>query len=282
MKRNIANKLIIVCCLLAMVGCKARKKATSTTAAQTPATTTVQAPPQTANTVTIPITPPDLSTLKSQLALIKARQVNFNTFSARATTKLDINGDDNNVTLNIHINKGKMIWVSITALLGIEVARAVITPDSIKVINKLQGLYIKKPFSFIYQYASRQVNYKTIEALLVGNAMPEVLTERSRITSDLGNVTLAGNLDELIYSLVLGTNMRVTQFNLSNTDAGQALLVNNSVFIQVSNRLVPSQIDILSTIQDKKIQANLRYTKVDFDQQLEYPFNIPERYTPAQ
>jgi hypothetical protein len=275
------NKLLIVCCLLAMVSCKARKKAITTAPATTPATT-IQSPPETANTVTIPITPPDLSTLKSQLALIKSRQVNFNTFSGRATTRLDVNFDDNNVTLNIRINKGKMIWVSITALLGLEVARAVITPDSIKVINKLQGLYLKKPFSFIYQYASRQVNYKTIEALLVGNAMPETLTERSRVTSDLGNVTLSGNLDELVYSLILGSNMRVTQFNLSNTSAAQALLVNNSVFIQASNRLMPSQIDILSTIQDKKIQANLRYTKVDFDQQLEYPFNIPERYTPAQ
>jgi hypothetical protein len=281
MRKNILNKLLIVCCLLAMVSCKARKKAITATPATTP-TATIQAPPETANTVTIPITPPDLSTLKSQLALIKSRQVNFNTFSGRATTRLDVNGDDNNVTLNIRINKGKMIWVSITALLGLEVARAVITPDSIKVINKLQGLYLKKPFSFIYQYASRQVNYKTIEALLVGNAMPETLTERSRLTSDFGNVTLAGNLDDLVYSLMLGTNMRVTQFNLSNTSAAQALLVSNSVFIQASNRLVPSQIDILSTIQDKKIQANLRYTKVDFDQQLEYPFNIPERYTPAQ
>ncbi len=45
--------------------------------------------------------------------------------------------------------------------------------------------------------------------------------------------------------------------------------------------MVPSQIDILSTIGDKKIQANLRYTKADFDQPLEFPFNIPERYAPA-
>ena len=76
--------------------------------------------------------------------------------------------------------------------------------------------------------------------------------------------------------------MRVTQFNLSNIDAGQALMVNNSNFIQASNRLVPSQIDILSTIGNKKIQANLRYNKVEFDQQLDFPFNIPERYAPAE
>lgn len=279
MKRNILNRLLIICCLLVMVSCKARKKVI-TNGATTTTNATISSP-QVANTVKIATTPPDLTLIKNQLAVIKSHQVNFNTFAGRAATKLDIDGNSNDVTLNIRISRDKKIWVSITALLGIEVARALITPDSIIVINKLQGLYFKKPFSFIYQYASRQVNYKTIESLLVGNAMPELLTENSTIKSDMGNVTLSGNLQELMYSLMLGTNMRVTQFNLSNTGEGQALLVNNSNFIQATNRLLPSQIDILSTIKDKKIQANLRYTKADFDQQLDFPFNIPERYTPA-
>ncbi|HEY9535922.1 MAG TPA: DUF4292 domain-containing protein, partial [Mucilaginibacter sp.] len=161
------------------------------------------------------------------------------------------------------------------------VARALITPDSIKIINKLQGVYLKKPFSYVYKYASRQVNYKTIESLLVGNAMPELLTENSAIKTDMGNIALSGTLQDLIYNLTLGTNMRVTQFNLSNNNLGQALLVTNNNFIQANNRLVPSQIDILSTIGDKKIQANLHYNKVDFDLELDFPFNIPERYTPA-
>ncbi|MCC8425226.1 DUF4292 domain-containing protein [Mucilaginibacter sp. UR6-11] len=277
MKKNIVNRILIVCCLLVMVSCKARKKVITPIA---PITTTISSPEVT-NTVKIPTTPPDLTYLKNQLVIIKSHQVNFNTFSGRAGTKLDVNGNSNDVTLNIRISHDKKIWVSVTALLGIEVARALITPDSIKIINKLQGLYLKKPFSYIYQYASRQVNYKTIESLLVGNAMPEILTENTTIRSDMGNMSLTGNLQDLVYSLILGTNLRVTQFNLSNVAAGQALLVNNSSFIQASNRLVPSQIDILSTIGDKKIQANLRYNKVEFDQQLDFPFNIPERYAPA-
>jgi hypothetical protein len=272
------NRVLIVCCLLAMVSCKARKKAINN-----PTTTnTIISSPDVANTVKIPTTPPDLTYLKNQLTIIKSHQVTFNTFSGRATTKLDVNGNSNDVTLNIRVSHDKKIWVSITALLGIEVARALITPDSIKIINKLQGLYLKKPFSYIYQYASRQVNYKTIESLLVGNAMPEILTENTNIKSDMGDLTLTGNLQDLVYSLMLGTNLRVTQFNLSNIAAGQALLVNNSNFTQANNRLIPSQINILSTIGDKKIQANLRYNKVEFDQQLDFPFNIPERYAPAE
>lgn len=266
MKKNIVNKLLIVCCLLVMVSCKARKQIIA---------------PQVANTVTIPTTTPDMSSKRNQLAVIKERQLVFNTFSGRASTKLNINGNSNDVTLNIRISRDKQIWVSITALLGIEVARAVITPDSIKIINKLQGLYIKKPFSYIYTYASRQVNYKTLESLLVGNAVPEMLNENATLKADSANTTLSGTLQDLVYKLMLNPGLKVSQIDLSNQGAGQSLQVNNSDFIQADNRIIPSQIAIASTINDKKIQANLHYTKVDFDQQLEFPFNIPERYTPA-
>jgi len=262
----------MVCVLLAMVSCSARKKAmlvTSTT-------------PKVDNTTAIATTPPDLTYVRNQLDAIKSHQVIFNTFSGRAATKLDVNGSSNDVTMNVRIARDKRIWVSITAVLGIEVARAMITPDSIKLINKLQGVYLKKPFSYVYKYASRQVNYKTIESLLVGNAMPELLTENANIKTDMGNMALSGTLQDLVYNLTLGTNLRVTQFNLTNEAAQQALLVTNSNFIQANNKLVPSQIDILSTIQDKKIQANLHYSKVDFDLELDFPFNIPERYTAAE
>ena len=89
---------------------------------------------------------------------IKAGQLNFNTFSGKAKTKLDINGSSNDVTLNIRIQKGQKIWVSVTAIAGIEVARALITPDSILVINKLQGLYLRKPLAiFIRMQADRSI-----------------------------------------------------------------------------------------------------------------------------
>jgi hypothetical protein len=262
MKKNIANKVLLLCCLAAMVSCKAHKQLIAT--------------PVTKKTAT-----PAENSVMNKLAAIKGGQVAFNTFSGKANTRLDINGNSNDVTLNIRINRDKEIWVSITALLGIEVARAMITPDSIKIINKLQGLYIKKPFSYIYAYASKQVNYKTIESLLVGNAMPEMLNKNANFQTVGGNTTLSGNMQDLVYMLMVGPDMKVAQLHLTNQDQGQSLQVNNANFIQAANRIVPSQINIESVIKDKKILANLHYTKVDFDQLLEYPFNIPERYAPA-
>lgn len=263
MKRNILNRLLIAGCLLVMVSCKAKKMVVNT----------------------IPATPPAATVVKpvNRMDAVKGAQLNFNTFSAKANTKLNIDASSNDVILNIRINRDKEIWVSVAAtILNVEVARAVITPDSINIINKLQGVYIKKPFNYVYKYTNKQINYKMLESLLVGNAIPEILNDnKADFKSANGNTEISDNLQELLYKLLLGPDMKAKQFNLSNESAGQSMQVTNDAFIQVDGRTVPSQIDIQSVSQNKKIQVNLHYTKVDIDQPLQYPFSIPERYTPA-
>jgi len=274
MKRNTLNngpvtrssvKLIAVCCLLLVFSCKSKKQILVNRVAKD----------------TVASAKPEVNVKAAKITAIKAAQTNFNTFSGKAKTKLDINGSSNDVTLNIRIQRDKKIWVSITAIAGIEVARAMITPDSLLLINKLQSVYLRKPFNYVNKYAGKQVNYKTLESLLIGNAIPELLTEEADFTPAGGNLTLSGNLNEVVFKLILGPDLKVTQTNLSNQAAGQTLQVANSAFIQATNRVMPSQIDINSTVKDKKIQVNLHYTKTDFDLPLEFPFSIPSRYTPA-
>jgi hypothetical protein len=263
MKRNILNKIAIGCCVLTLLSaCKSKKLVV-------------------VNRPTTDSAAINKNDVRARVQAIQSKQVSFNTFSGKAKTKLDINGNANDVTLNIRINRDQKIWISITAIAGIEVARALITPDSIQVINRFQSVYFKKPFSYVYTYAPRQVNFKTVQSLLVGNAISELVNEDATFKTEATNTALSGNLQGLIYKLLLGPDMKVTQTNLSNPGARQSLQVTNNVFIQADNRVIPSQIDIASTAGDKKIKANLRYTTAEFDRQLEYPFSIPKSYQPA-
>src|SRR5215217_7826594 len=172
MRKSILNKIAAVCVVAILaVGCKAKKMATA------PAT----------NTAPVVVDNSKVNTI----AAIKTRQLNFNTFSGKASARLNVDNDDRNVSMNIRINKGKQIWVSIsvTALVTIEVARATITPDSIKIINKLQGVYTKKPFSYVHNYAGKQVNYGTVEALLTGNPITEFLSTGADLKNTDGNIS---------------------------------------------------------------------------------------------
>jgi hypothetical protein len=267
MKENTLNKILIVCCLLGIMSCKARKQLikTDTTA--------------TATTVTTPQKP--TNNVEAKLGPIRAQQISFNTFSGKAKTNLDINGSSNDCTLTIRISNNKKIWVSVTALLGIEVARAQITPDSIFVINRLEGVYLKKPFSFIYNYANKQVNYAMLQALLVGNAMPSLLNDSTQYEEVNNNINLSGNLQDVIYKLILGSDFKVTQTNLSDQSQGQSLQINYDNVMASGSQKMPSQIAISSTAKNNKVQVNIHYIRVDFNQPQDYPFTIPEDYTSA-
>ena len=257
--------MLLLCCLLVIVSCKAKKQL----AVNKPVVKD-----------SIRTKGPD-NTKADKLLAIKAAQSYFNTFSGRARTKLDINGNTNDVTLNIRIKSGQKIWVSITAIAGIEVARALITPDSILLMNKLQSLYVRQPFSYVYKFTGSQVNYKTVESLLFGNIMPELINRNADIQTAGDNTNISGTLQALVYKVMLNPAMKASQSNISNQAEQQSLQVNNSAFMQSGSKLVPSQIDISSMAKDQKIQVNLHYTKIDFDQPLEYPFSIPARYSPA-
>ncbi|PJJ83883.1 DUF4292 domain-containing protein [Mucilaginibacter auburnensis] len=264
MRKNIANKIAVAfLVVLVVTGCKTKKALTAAPAATTP----VVVDNSKANTI----------------AAIKDRQLNFKTFSGKANAQLNIDNDNKNVNMNIRIDHGKQIWVSIsvTVLATFEVARAVITPDSIKIVNKLQGVYIKKPFSYVHNYAGKQVNFATVEALLTGNAIPEFLSTNADLKQANGNVSLSGSMQELLYTLVFNPDLKVRQLDLSNSAQQQSLQVTNNSFVLVDSRTLPSQIAINSNVKGKKININLEYSKVELDRALETPFNIPESYTPA-
>lgn len=251
-------RLLAVAGILLVCGCSAKKKLIARRA------DTAAARPADARLV--------------KLDAIRNAQTSFNTFSGKARTQLDFDGTTNDVTLNIRIKSGREIWISVTAFAGIEGARALITPDSIMVINRLQGVYLKKPFSYVYQYAGDHVNYYTLESLLIGNAIPDLVNDDANLQFAGSGTTLSGTLSGLVYKMMLGPDLKVDQTNLEDKVGGQTLQAVNSGFVQSDNKMIPSQIDISSIAKDKKLLVNLHYVKTDFGQPLDFPFSIPSRY----
>ena len=127
MKKNTWSKIILFSVLIVAFGCKVRKPS--------------------APLVTGTKTEVKAGSEAEILSRISQKQVDYNTAVIKAKADLRIDNNDNEVGMNIRMEKGKAIWVSVTAIAGLEVARALITPDSIKILNKLESTYIKKPFN---------------------------------------------------------------------------------------------------------------------------------------
>jgi len=261
MRKNILNKGALFLILLIAFGCKTQKHAI-------PAKTTPKA---------AGITPEFSKT--EVLATLTGKQINYNSASIKAKAGLTINNNSHDVNMNIRMQKDNAIWVSVTVIAGLEVARALITPDSIKILNRLESTYISKPFSYIYQFASREVNFNTLQDIFIGNALAGTLSQSSTVDISTGQTQVKGTLEKLAYILTFNQSNNLIQSNLTDPAASQVLSINYSEHRNIGNQEIPHVISIKSNAGNKSIGIDLRYTSVGLNESLDFPFSVPKRFT---
>jgi len=257
MRGNILNRLLLGSMMVMAMACKTKKAL-------------VIAPANVPNAV---------SSKKSEnLKMLKEKDMIFNTLTIKAKAMLDINGNSNNVTMNIRMKKGEKIWVSITAIAGIEVARALITPDSIKVKNSFQNVYLKKPFSFIHTFTNKQVDFELLQSIFSGNTIDNFMVEQSALVQENGAWLLSGAQGELAYKMLFNTLLKIEETNLNDLKSGKALKVVYGNYQKIDNVLVPSNIKISSMAGSQRIALTLDFLKIERNVTLDFPFNVPTKY----
>lgn len=98
---------------------------------------------------------------------------NFEWLGMKISADLDDGEKKTSFKANIRVKKDSIIWVSISPALGVEVARLVITPDSLKLISKVPGdkYYYLGDFSMMSDMAKTDIDFEMVQNLLVGNAI---------------------------------------------------------------------------------------------------------------
>lgn len=109
-------------------------------------------------------------------------------WEGKGTTK--VNG-------TLRIKKGEVIQLSIAPLLGIEVARAEISPDGVLVIDRMNKRYVEVSFAEVKVLANADLDFHTLQALFLNELFlpgKDDLTSRDassfRVEVGLDGVTL--------------------------------------------------------------------------------------------
>lgn len=258
MSVNTLNKVLLLAMVSLAVACKTKKAI-------------VKVPETTVNT-------PVASKKAENLKTLSEQDLAYTSLSIKAKANLEINGNGNNVTMNIRMIKDEKIWVSITAFAGIEVARALITPDSIKVKNSYQSVYLKKPFSYIHRYTNPQVNFALLQSIFSGNTVKDFMVEKSALEQDNSVWLLTGTQGDLAYRVLFNTLLKVGESNLNDVKSGRALKVVYGEYQKIDDIPVPSNIKISSVAGTQKLNLTLDYSKIERNVPLDFPFNVPAKY----
>ena len=103
------------------------------------------------------------------LQKLSENEIKYNTISAKFKANYVVDKRSTSVNGQFRIKKDSIIWLSITPAMGIEVARLLITPDTVKVINRIDKTFLVTDFRFINAFLNNAVDFDMLQSLLLGN-----------------------------------------------------------------------------------------------------------------
>lgn len=215
---------------------------------------------------------------KILISELEKNKILYSTFNGKAKTNLEINNKTFNATLNLRIKHQESIWISVTAFMGIEVARILITPDRIKIINRIQSEYTDKPFEYIYNFMSRELGFNEIEDLVVGNKMKFVFNPDINFLHTSLGYEAEGNYDDLDFIMQFGRDFSLSQNKLYQQSTNQMLTSNYAEFQEIDGLIVPKNIQILITAEKLDLDAIMNYNSINLNEELSFPFQAPVGY----
>jgi len=221
-------------------------------------------------------------------------EVKFDWLSARCNivvtddkkSKTEFNGE-------IRIQRDSVIWISLSPALGIEVARLMITSDSIKFVNRLNKSYFVGDYNFISEIFQTTIDFDILQSLIIGNDLHSYENNTFRATVDAFEYKLQSTHrlksrkylkkedtpNILVQSIWLNPdNFKITRMNLKEFgEENKRLQTEYSSFKPIGNQLFPTvlKIDLQS---NKKLAIQIDFSKVELDSEQVFPFKIPGNY----
>lgn len=216
---------------------------------------------------------------KQQLTDTINAPLNFTTFYGRAKASFTSPQLSGNATVYIRMLKDSIIWISVTGPLNIEGLRALITPDSVKIINKLQNTLQLSSIKGLQQITKLPLTFNDFQNIILGKPVldssnnAEYEVQKDSITIKTQNEVL-----NCFYAFVK-TNFLLSQSNfqpINNTTVTSANIFYND-YQQTRNMQFSASRDI-AVAGTSPMSLQLSFKEINFNQPQNFVFTISKNY----
>ncbi|GAA4382475.1 DUF4292 domain-containing protein [Hymenobacter koreensis] len=214
---------------------------------------------------------------------VKARNLDFTYMAAKGKAQIDANGEKYSANVNLRMRKDSVIWLS-ASLLGVEGVRALITPDSVQVINKLEKTYYAGNFDYLSRQFNVPVTFAQIQALLLGDYLAATSANTDLRVATEGTVQKVNyqQASVLVEQLIDLTNSRVQKLVVQDNQTSNSVTVTYADFKPVEAGA--QQVAHATLVQAQQpgrpaAVVAVTYRSIELDQnKLDFPFSVPAAY----
>lgn len=197
--------------------------------------------------------------------------------------KSDVNYKDPNqgynFTADIRIEKDKRILVSIR-FIGITMAKALITPNSVQYYEKMGNKYFEGDFTTLSKWLGTELDYQKVQNLLLGNPIDDLNESKFTISLQDGLYKLAQNKSEKFNKEFYfeASQYLLKKFEVTQNQSNNKLMVNYPNHQNKATLILPTKLSIEASQNDKKTTISMDYNTITVDENLSFPYSVPSGY----
>ena len=218
--------------------------------------------------------------INNTLAQIQQNRIDFTTFTAKINVDYkDAGNKTYNVNAFVRMKKDSAIWISINAIFGIEAMRALITADSVKLLDKQNKVYTQRSIDYLQEVTDLPLSLATLQDLIIGN--PVFLDSNIVSYSKSGNTISLLSVGKWFKNLITvdESDKMIGHSKLDDADLSRNRTADLTYADYDRKQGMAFATRRIITVAEKnKLDVTLDFKQYEFNKEVSFPFSIPKNY----
>lgn len=191
---------------------------------------------------------------------------------------------NNSLSGSIRLIRDSLLWMSVNGPFGIEIARVLLKPDSLKILSYFENLYYYGSYQSAKKILGSELNFSLLQNILTSTLSSsyinyDSLKDQSITESAVGEYVLKANHYDFKTTLKVDSNTyKMKDFSIKKSKQPISIDVSYSNYIKIDNRIFPQNIIINTVGNGSRTTIDLNYRKIIFDKEFRIPFNVPKKF----
>jgi hypothetical protein len=201
--------------------------------------------------------------------------INYDWLSTRVRVEYSDNNISQDFTAVVRMRRDSVLWISLQGPFGIEGGRILITRDSIFVMNKLRGEYLRQPISYLSVLMPMQTDLRQVQDFILGTYLlfAEAVPEYRGLEDSL-HLIQAESPQFRYQSKLYPQNYTLARSVLTDKMINRLMNVTFGGYSQEQGKPFSADRTINIKQGNKDINLHLVFTKLKVNEVLNFPFDI--------
>lgn len=207
-----------------------------------------------------------------------SNKIDFATAYIKASAKYRHDDDSQSVSAEVRIKKDEQILVSIRVL-GITMAKALITPKEVKYYEKINATYFEGDYAALSRWLGTDLDFFKVQNMLLGKPIDDLTQQEYSFTETDKFYKLNAIQDKTEKSFFFeAERFLLKKQQINQSEQQRSFEVSYPNFQEFALAILPASLKITALQKNEKTTIDIDYNSATFNEEMTFPYSVPDGY----